>query len=200
MELVLGERADGVPRVVSKHRHALAVREVRSDYHRSQSAGSGGSTRLEIDHLDESHVEIVVEVPELADPSADWEYPGHRECVVDRRTKRLPCCVRKGCGQHLPAAVDPPQAEVFGTTAAAACFPDEQRQVARVRGKECRRGLATREQAVECLPCWDYADRARPRADQAAQCDVLLHRGGRPRADVDLQAVRRPNLISEKTG
>jgi hypothetical protein len=149
-------------------------------------------------HFYIAHVEVVMQVALGTGAPGDRKHFGHREYVGDGGTER----VRGGCGQvsgqHFSAAVDPPQPEVDGAQAYPAGRFDHLDQVARVGGQQ--RGLERADQVAYALGSWDQPEHVAGGPGQSAYADILLDRGRRPGADVDLHAVALEDLAPEQAG
>ncbi len=198
-ERLVGEPTDDVAGVIAEHRHAVAVGEERGDDHRAELARCARSAAVEGEHLDESHVQIEVQMALVAGPSRDGEHLGHGEGVAGPDSERLPCGRGDGVREHLAGDVDAPEREVVRSEAASPGRGDEAGQIAGIGAEDRRRvAVAVVEEAVDALIQRDQAEGAAARADEPADLDVVLHRCCGPRAEIDLQAVGVVDLVAEQ--
>ncbi len=147
----VGKALDEVARVVAQHRHALAERVVGRDHHGADFAGPYGLSRVRVDDLDQSHVEIVVQVPLGAGAAADRQHFRHGEGVVDRRAERLGRGGCERCAEQFASAVNSPKPERARTEAALPRRPNKLCEVARVGRQQCRCRVAAAAQSVEAF-------------------------------------------------
>ena len=199
-ERFVGEPPHDVAGVVAEHRHAVAIREERGDDHRAELAGCG-----------------TVPAPSRAITSTSPMFRSRCRCPWSQvrpetgstsvmakvslgRTPNVSACGRgDGVREHLAGDVDASEREVVRSEAAPPGRRDEPGQVAGIGAEDRRRvAVAVVEQAVDALIHRDQAEGAAARPDEPADLDVVLHRRGGPRAEVDLQAVGVVDLVAEQ--
>src|SRR6266571_1081484 len=108
-EWLVGQAAGDVAGVIPEDRHAVAVREVRSDHHGAERAWGGRLAGPQVEQLGEAGIQVMVQMGVAAGPPGDRDHFGHAEGVIDvGDAKRLAGRLGQAGREDLAARDDAP--------------------------------------------------------------------------------------------